>query len=164
MSVLAGSFSPGRTMPPLRELAPQPMVWASKMATDAPPRARDRAAERPVKPAPITATSRRCGNSRATGVGICTVSSQKVFSLMVMCVGVASLCCNFNRELKETNALRYRSQHKLDDCRIEAEKAAGLRRLRPALQGGPDGCWRYWEARRHRCETAEASGPRRLAA
>src|SRR5260370_20997778 len=118
MSVLAGSFSPVRTMPPLRELAPQPMVWASKMATDAPPPARDRAAERPGKPAPITATSTRCGNSRATGVGLCTVSSQKVFSLIVMCVRLASLCCNFNRELKETKALRSALHHELDDYRI----------------------------------------------
>src|ERR1700730_1887641 len=67
-------------MPPLRELAPQPMVWDSRTATDPPPRARERAAERPVKPAPMMATSTRCGNSRGAGAGLSTVSSQKVFS------------------------------------------------------------------------------------
>src|ERR1700756_3003791 len=82
MRVAAGSLSPVRTMPPLRELAPQPMVCASKTVTDAPDFARVRAAERPVKPAPIMATSTRWGKSRAAGFGISMVSSQKVFSLM----------------------------------------------------------------------------------
>src|SRR6266446_5095407 len=67
-------------MPPLRELAPQPMVCASKTATDAPDFARVLAAERPVKPAPIMAASTCWGKSRAAGLGISTVSSQKVFS------------------------------------------------------------------------------------
>src|SRR5882724_8588162 len=69
-------------MPPLRELAPQPMVCESKTATVAPDFASDLAAERPVSPAPIMATSTRCGSSRVTAAGISTVSSQNVFSCM----------------------------------------------------------------------------------
>src|SRR5438270_12004473 len=67
-------------MPPFRELAPQPMVSASSTAVLAPRRARARAAESPVNPAPTTATSTLSGKGRKDGFGICTVSSQNVFS------------------------------------------------------------------------------------
>src|SRR5713226_8851703 len=71
-------------MPPLRELAPQPTVSASKAAMRAPAFASVRAADNPVKPAPITATSTLSGKGCGAGVGISTVFSQNVFSLMVM--------------------------------------------------------------------------------
>ena len=67
-------------MPPFRELAPQPIVSASSTATLAPRRASVIAAESPVNPAPTTATSTLSGKGRKDGFGICTVSSQNVFS------------------------------------------------------------------------------------
>jgi len=63
-------------MPPLRELAPQPIELASRMTTFTPRFARVRAAERPVKPAPIMATSVRAGTSPAVPDGIAAVVSQ----------------------------------------------------------------------------------------
>src|SRR6516162_2489362 len=78
----APSFSPVSTIPPLRELAPQPMLWASSTTTFAPLRASTRAAERPVYPAPMTATSARSGRgSGASTAGIVTPSIQNVCSL-----------------------------------------------------------------------------------
>ena len=53
-------------MPPLRELAPQPMVWVSSTATLMPRRASARAAQRPVMPPPMTATSTRVGSASFT--------------------------------------------------------------------------------------------------
>ena len=77
MSWFTPSFMPVRTMPPLRELAPQPMVSDSSTATFAPRLASVRAAESPVKPAPITATSTMSGSGRADSVvGISVVVSQ----------------------------------------------------------------------------------------
>src|SRR6516164_8006331 len=77
----ASSFSPVSTIPPLRELAPQPILWASSTTTFAPLRASTRAAERPVYPAPMTATSARSGRgSGASTAGIDTPSIQKVCS------------------------------------------------------------------------------------
>ena len=49
MSWFTPSFIPVSTMPPLRELAPQPMVSLSSTATLAPRLARVRAAESPGK-------------------------------------------------------------------------------------------------------------------
>src|SRR5215211_3664270 len=49
--------SPGVAIPPLRPEAPKATVSRSKTATVAPLRARCRAADRPVSPAPTTATS-----------------------------------------------------------------------------------------------------------
>src|SRR5690348_160982 len=75
------SFRPVRTMPPLRELAPQPGVSASRTATRAPRLARTRAAESPVIPPPITATSAASGKgSEGAADGIEAVSSQKQLS------------------------------------------------------------------------------------
>src|SRR5260370_1336003 len=54
-------------MPPLRELAPQPTVSASKTATRAPDFASVRAADNPVKPLPITATSTLSGKGEGAG-------------------------------------------------------------------------------------------------
>ena len=56
-------------MPPLRELAPQPTVSDSRTATLAPHLARVRPAERPVKPAPMTATSLASGRGGDALVG-----------------------------------------------------------------------------------------------
>src|SRR5438552_3617373 len=61
-SLFTPSLSPVSTMPPLRELAPQPIVSDSRTATVAPRLAKARAAERPVKPAPIIATSALSGS------------------------------------------------------------------------------------------------------
>src|SRR5690348_3240332 len=75
------SLRPVRTMPPLRELAPQPGVSASRTATRAPRLARTRAEESPVIPAPITATSTDSGKGRERSpAGIEAVSSQKQLS------------------------------------------------------------------------------------
>ena len=64
-------------MPPFRELAPHPIVSASSTATLAPRRARVRAAESPVNPAPITATSTTPGTGcDASVVGNPVVVSQ----------------------------------------------------------------------------------------
>ena len=69
-------------MPPLRELAPQPIVWASSTATFAPRLVSARAAARPVKPPPITATSTVSGNApEASPAGIDVVSIQNDLSL-----------------------------------------------------------------------------------
>ena len=77
ITLLTPSFIPVRTMPPLRELAPQPTVSDSSTATLAPRFARVRAADRPVKPAPITATSTRSGSAGALSpCGIATVVNQ----------------------------------------------------------------------------------------
>ena len=77
MSWLTPSFMPVRTMPPLRELAPHPMVSDSSTATFAPRLASVRAAERPVNPAPITATSTVSGRDpEAFGAAIAVVVSQ----------------------------------------------------------------------------------------
>src|SRR5690606_12374002 len=51
------SLRPGFTCPPLRPEAPQPGVSASRSVTAMPCSARWRAADNPVKPPPITATS-----------------------------------------------------------------------------------------------------------
>ena len=77
MSVGTGSFMPVRTIPPLRELAPQPKVSASRTATFTPRLARERAAESPQKPAPTTTTSALSGKPLADSAGgAATVSSQ----------------------------------------------------------------------------------------
>jgi len=60
-------------MPPLRELAPQPNVSASSTPHAQPRFPSVRAAERPQKPPPITATSRESGSSGASNVGEATV-------------------------------------------------------------------------------------------
>ena len=71
------SFIPVSTMPPLRELAPQPMLSLSSTTTFAPLAASVRAADNPVKPAPMTATSAASGSARAASVrGISTVVNQ----------------------------------------------------------------------------------------
>ncbi len=122
-----------RTMPPLRELAPQPMVCESKTATVAPDFASDLAAERPVNPAPIMATSTRCGSSRVTAAGISTVSSQNVFS----CMGRISLPNSprhCNREWQKKRSSLRSDWGALEVRPLQRGKAAGLRRLRPALQ------------------------------
>ena len=64
INLLTPSFIPVSTIPPFRELAPHPMLSASSTATFAPRLARVRAAERPVKPEPITATSTVFGMER----------------------------------------------------------------------------------------------------
>jgi hypothetical protein len=63
-------------MPPFRELAPHPMVSDSSTTTFVPRLASESAAESPVNPAPMTATSALYGNGCAGGVGIWTVVSQ----------------------------------------------------------------------------------------
>ena len=68
---------PVSTMPPLRELAPHPIVSDSSTATFAPRLAKVRAADKPVKPAPITATSTVSGTDPALSLsGIDTVVNQ----------------------------------------------------------------------------------------
>ena len=52
----AESLVPVRTCPPLRELAPQPIVRASNTATRAPCVANSRAADKPVHPHDLNAT------------------------------------------------------------------------------------------------------------
>src|SRR5712675_1877161 len=85
MRVGTGSFIPVRTMPPLRELAPQPGVSASRTATFTPRLASVRAAERPQKPPPTTATSTKSGISDEGAIaGKPTVVAQKFFSWMVI--------------------------------------------------------------------------------
>src|SRR5574341_1421043 len=82
MSVFTPSFRPVSTIPPFRELAPHPIVSASNTTTLTPRRASARAAERPVKPLPMIATSAFPGHGRAgSGSGIVTVSIQNGFSL-----------------------------------------------------------------------------------
>ena len=78
---LTPSFSPVSTIPPLRELAPHPMVSDSSTTTLAPRFESARAAERPVKPAPMTATFTRSGSRRVGSVpGIFVVVNQKFCS------------------------------------------------------------------------------------
>ena len=60
-------FEPTETWPPLRPLAPQATVLVSKTATEAPPLASVRAAERPVSPPPMTATSTDSGSGVSAG-------------------------------------------------------------------------------------------------
>src|SRR6266478_2959826 len=85
MSVGTGSFIPVRTMPPLRELAPQPNVSDSNTATFTPRFARARAAESPQNPPPTTATSIVSGRvCEAAIAGEPTVVAQKFFSWMVI--------------------------------------------------------------------------------
>ena len=85
ISLFTPSFRPVSTMPPLRELAPQPTVSASSTATLAPCLANVRVADSPVYPAPITATSTLSGNGCvASAFGISTVVSQKFLSLKDM--------------------------------------------------------------------------------
>ena len=85
ISLLTPSLSPVRTMPPLRELAPQPMVSASSTATLAPSFASVRAAESPVNPAPMMATLTPSGRGSAGSVsGMVAVVSQKFCSRMGM--------------------------------------------------------------------------------
>ena len=80
---LTPSFNPGSTMPPLRELAPHPIVSPSSTVTFAPAFANLRAADKPVKPAPMTATSAVSGSARDPSVaGISTVVNQKFCSLI----------------------------------------------------------------------------------
>src|SRR3990172_2476728 len=82
MSVFTPSFRPVSTIPPFRELAPHPIVSASNTTTLTPRRASARAAERPVNPLPMTATSAFPGHGRAaSGSGIASVSIQNGFSL-----------------------------------------------------------------------------------
>src|ERR1700736_697961 len=69
-------------MPPFRELAPHPTVWDSRTATLAPRFASVLAADNPVKPAPITATSTRSGEGCCGSAGISAVYNQNVFSRM----------------------------------------------------------------------------------
>src|SRR5207302_2401900 len=81
ISLLTPNFRPVSTMPPLRELAPHPMVSASRTATVALFFARVRAPDKPVYPAPITATSTSSGSGRAAlAVGIPAVVSQQLFA------------------------------------------------------------------------------------
>jgi hypothetical protein len=61
ISLFTPSFIPVSTMPPLRELAPHPIDSLSSTATFAPRLASVRAADSPVNPAPITATSTTSG-------------------------------------------------------------------------------------------------------
>src|SRR5437879_6430314 len=76
---------PVSTIPPLRELAPQPKVSASRTATLTPRLASVRAAERPQKPPPTMATSTKSGISdEGAAAGESTVVAQKFFSWMVI--------------------------------------------------------------------------------
>ena len=63
-AVLKLMAKPVVAIPPLRPDAPQPTVWRSKTATLAPCLANSRAADSPVNPAPMIATS----TSSGTGV------------------------------------------------------------------------------------------------
>jgi hypothetical protein len=63
-------------MPPFRVDAPQPRLWASRTATEAPRSASTRAAETPVNPAPTTTTSVREGNSAGGGSKALAVARQ----------------------------------------------------------------------------------------
>src|SRR5437879_12688425 len=76
---------PVRTIPPLRELAPQPKVSASRTATFTPRLASARAADKPQNPAPTPATSTESGSSeKAATAGESTVVVQKFLSWMSM--------------------------------------------------------------------------------
>src|SRR5581483_10102158 len=91
INLLTPSLSPVSTIPPLRELAPHPRVCASSTATWAPRLASVRAADKPVNPAPITATSTRSGKLGAgSGFGISTVVNQKLCSR-------GAICCLINQ-------------------------------------------------------------------
>src|SRR5215510_10982080 len=105
ISVRIPSFSPLSTIPPFRQLAPQPTFSASNTATRAPPFASVRAADNPVKPPPITATSTLSGNGRTGSRGASTVVNQKFFSAIFIadalsCIGrsdALSVCWNAAR-------------------------------------------------------------------
>jgi hypothetical protein len=72
-----GSFMPVSTIPPLRELAPQPKVFASSTAVCTPRFANILAAESPVTPLPMMATSTLSGKAReGSARGMVAVSSQ----------------------------------------------------------------------------------------
>src|SRR4029077_16482045 len=72
-------------MPPLRQLAPHPMVSASRTATRTPRFASPRAAESPQKPAPTPARSTCSGSGPSKPrTGSATVCNQQFVSLMDM--------------------------------------------------------------------------------
>ena len=131
INLFTPSLRPVRTMPPLRELAPQPMVSASKTATLAPSLASVLAAESPVKPAPMMATLTLSGIGRAGSVpGICAVVNQKFCSWTGMCFRTGGVCGARGsfKSLTAKIAKKSRKGRKELLTALQSPRSSGLRR------------------------------------